>query len=80
MSRVVPSQAVEIIDRVLPYLVSDEASGNNAQLSGGYADRVTVVYSAVEQIDDELITLVSDDLIAFKSSLSVLKYALDAWS
>ncbi|HKQ03877.1 MAG TPA: hypothetical protein VJ464_02000 [Blastocatellia bacterium] len=79
MGRVLPSQAVALIDSIFPWAVQVDGTTGNVTLNVGQSGIVAVIVNAVEQIPSELITLEGNDYAAFFSSLTTLKHALEMW-
>jgi len=75
MARIVPSQAVALIDSIFPW--AKEGTGESLPI--GHSDKVAVIVEAIEQIPSELITIEENDFLAYLSSLRYLKHALEMW-
>lgn len=79
MSRVVPSQAVELIDSIFPQATQKGVSGDALWIASGQSEKVAVIVAVVEQIPSDLLTLGGEDYVAFASGLTTLKHALEMW-
>jgi hypothetical protein len=76
MPRIVPTQAVELIDQFFPRAQSQDS------FLVPFADtaRLAAVLSFVEQIPSELLTLTGQDLSNFAAALAIVKRAQQVWS
>ena len=80
MPRILPSQAVELIELMFPD-VKRQAEGQavSFQLSSGYVNEVAAITAIVDQIPPELITLQGKQLTQFVTCLHILKSAVVTW-
>ena len=79
MARVLPSEAVKVLDRLFSFAASQEGDQEERVLHQGQAFAVAALIGVVRQIPPELIVLEGDDLAAFHASVEVLANALATW-
>lgn len=72
MPRVVPSQVVELIDKLFP----TAQENNRFTVSRGYQDRVAAIIELIEQIPPEFITLSQNDYNRFVLYIAAFKSAM----
>lgn len=77
MPRVVPSQVVDLIDRIFPW--ATQPQGKTEPLQFGHSRQVSVIVDYVEQVPPELISLEGNEYAMFAASLSTLRHALEVW-
>jgi hypothetical protein len=78
-ARVVPSQAVALMERAFGLIAESADNASAMALYCQDSEMVSVVVDAVERIPPELITLDEDDYVAFAASLTTLRHALEMW-
>jgi hypothetical protein len=80
MSRVVPSQVVDLIDKLFPW-AKDQKEGTTSKwfLSAGNLCSVAAVLDLLEQLSPELIILQREDYAEFTSSVAALKVLIPQW-
>ena len=80
MTRIVPSQAVQIIDTLFPqFLDQQDSQQGRVSLHPGDVARVHAIVDLVDSIPAELISLDPDTYSRFAIALSVLKSQVDEW-
>ncbi len=77
MSRVVPSQVADLIERLFP--PARLSSGPGSQIFGDSATELAAILTMAGQIPDELITLGGSELSDYIMALETLRYQLDRW-
>jgi len=78
MPRIVPSQAVPLIDRLFPHCRAENPS-NVHSLTGASDSQVVAMLEIVQQVPSELINLDHDDYVEFISSIAALRYMTEVW-
>ena len=80
MSRVVPSQVVDVIDQVFP-LAKDQKDHKAARFSidKTYQNEMAAIVELVDQIPSELLRLDPDDYVAFILAVSAIKQIFHEW-
>lgn len=78
MSRVVPSQVVEIINSLLPF-TSTQRDGESVSLDFSYAESLAGIVHLVDQIPSELIHLNDTDYINFIISVEAIRSAVKSF-
>lgn len=80
MPKILPSQAVELIELMFPD-VKRQAAGQSVNffLSHGNAAEIAAITATVDQIPPELITLQGEKLMQFMACLHTLKSAVIIW-
>jgi hypothetical protein len=56
MSRVIPSQAVALIDQIYPWAANPDSGGHELNPGASNSSSVAVIVDIVEQIPSELLT------------------------
>jgi hypothetical protein len=80
MARVVPSQVVELIDRLFPFAATQEdTQSKRVTLSVSEANRVAAILSMVDQIPAQLIALEGDNYSIYASSLAAIRTCITSW-
>jgi hypothetical protein len=79
MSRVVPSQVVELIDKLFPGVIDEIEGRKELSISAGQADRLQAVIDLVQQIPGELLVLDSHRYAALITSLANIRTAISLW-
>jgi hypothetical protein len=80
MSRVVPSQVVEVIDQVFPNVKGQKDNQQNRfSIGRGHQNEVAAIVELVEQIPSELIKLDPKDYTAFQLAITAIKNTLPTW-
>lgn len=80
MARVLPSEAMRVIDQLFPFAAKQlEGTHGEQALQQGSALGVAALIGVVDQVPSELIVLESEDLAAFHAGVEVLRNALGMW-
>ena len=79
MPRVVPSQVVDLIDKLFPWAKYQREGDDKNILYQGNMYPVAGVLDLVERIPSELITLGPDDFAEFISSSATLRTLIQRW-
>lgn len=79
MSRVVPSQVVDLIDKLFPWAKDQKENDGKNYLSAGNSCSIAAVIDLTQQIPSELITLLPDDFTEFVSSTAALRTSIQNW-
>jgi hypothetical protein len=78
MSRVVPSQIVEVIDKMFPRF-RDQEPNDKRSLTANHRSSLAAVSFLVEQLPDELIVLEGDSYIEFAASIAAIRQIQETW-
>ena len=78
MPRVVPSQVVDLIDKLFPH-ARDEKEGSPPGLSRENSMQVAAVLELIQQVPPELIILSADQYTEYVSSSAALKDLIEQW-
>lgn len=78
MSRVVPSQVVEVINSLLPF-TSTQRDGESVSLDFSYAESLAGIVHLVDQIPTELIHLNDTDYINFIINVEAIRSAVKSF-
>jgi len=78
MPRVVPSQVVELIDRLFPW-AKTQLQGNRIILQRRNALQLAAFIHLVEQIPNELIVLDGNSYAEFVGSIEAIRFAIRVW-
>jgi hypothetical protein len=79
MPRVVPSQVVDLIDRLFPWAKDQREGDEKNYLSAGNMYSVSAVLDWLQYVPAELITLGPEDHAEFVSSLAALRTLMQRW-
>ena len=80
MPRVVPSQVVDLIDRLFPW-AKDQKEGNLKEyLTMGNSSSVAAILDLTQQLPGEFITLDSEHYAEYVSSVAALRNHLQLWA
>jgi hypothetical protein len=75
MARIVPSQVVELIDRIFPSAVKEK----KFILTYSHTPQLAPIVYLIQQIPSELLTLSGDLFMEFYSSLVSIKSTIESW-
>ena len=75
MPNVVPSQIVDIIDRIFPLAKENKSFSLNRDFSV----QCGIIVNLVEQLPDELINIFGDEYRELQTALAMLKTAREDW-
>jgi len=75
MPKVVPSQIVGVIDKIFPAAKDNKSFA----LSRGSSVECAIITNLVEQLPEELITIIGDEYIELQTALAALKAAIEDW-
>jgi hypothetical protein len=78
MTRVLPSEALTVLDKLFPW-AADQGEGQEKAIGQGQALTVAALVGVVGQIPSGLLVLESEDRAAFHASIEVLRNALATW-
>ncbi len=78
MPRVVPSQAVNVIDKLFPKF-REQKSGERRYLSASNDSQLVALLEVVQLIPSELINLSDDDYVEFISSIAAVRNMIETW-
>lgn len=78
MPRVVPSQIVEVIDKMFPRF-KDQEPNDKRTLTANHRSLLAAVSELVQQLPDELIVLEGDDYIEFAASVAAIRQIQETW-
>jgi hypothetical protein len=78
MGRVVPSQVVELIDKLFPW-AKDQKEGNHDDHLTALSISVAAMLELIQQIPSELIALDSESYVEFVSSVAALRAQMREW-
>jgi hypothetical protein len=78
MPRVVPSQVVEVIDRMFPQ-IQEEVEGHPFYLRQGHSAECAAILDLLEQLPSELLIMDSDHYVEFISSVAAIRDAIEFW-
>lgn len=79
MPKVVPSQVVELIDKMFSWAASDQSAKDGTFLEYPHAAFIAPIVELVNQIPPELITIQGDDYVALVVSSEILRTAINMW-
>lgn len=77
MPRIVPSQIVDLIDKIFPWAVNQGEMSHSLSRNECYS--VAALVDLVEEIPQELLFMPNQSYAAFISALAALKIALQTW-
>ena len=76
MPRVVPSQVVELIDRLFP---AAAGRGGQGPLNIGSMPQLAAIIHLVDQVPEELLVLDADRYSAYASSIAAIRIVITTW-
>jgi hypothetical protein len=79
MPRVVPSQVVELIDKLFPWAKDQREGDQKNYLTAANAYSISAVLDLLQHVPSELITLGPEDFAEFVSSVAVLRTLMQRW-
>jgi hypothetical protein len=79
MPRVVPSQVVELIDKLFPWAKDQREGDEKNYLSAGNVYSIGAVLDLLQHVPSELITLGPEDHAEFVSSVAALRTLMQRW-
>jgi hypothetical protein len=79
MPRVVPSQVVDLIDKLFPWAKDQKEGDAKHSLSAGNSCSIAAILELVQQLPSELITLGAEDFTEFVSGGATLRTLLQQW-
>ena len=77
MPRVVPSQVVDLIDQLFPFIA--DGSEPNRTLEHGSLLQLAAVLELIDRLPQELITLGPDQYVAFVKSVAAIRAVIPRW-
>jgi hypothetical protein len=78
MPRIVPSQAIDIIDKLFPKY-RDQRPGERRYLTADNDSQLVAMLEVIQQVPSELINLAHDDYVEFISSVAAVRHMIDVW-
>jgi hypothetical protein len=80
MPKVVPSQVVEVIDKIFPTVKNQKDSQHNSfSIDRAYKNEVAAIVHLVDQIPAELLILDPEDYTALQLAVTAIKTTIDSW-
>lgn len=79
MPRVVPSQVVDLIDRMFPWAAQTDQIPGSPLAIGAVLPRLAAIVQLADQIPGELIILEGDQYSLFVAGLTAIRTAIAAW-
>lgn len=79
MPRVVPSQIVELIDKLFPWAKDQREGDEKNYLTAANSYSIAAVLDLLQHVPSELITLGPEDFPEFVSSVAALRHLTERW-